>query len=903
MGKNVRRLFDWPIQVQVLVGPLLFFAISLLLAGAATYAVSRVQQLHSDMEASYKFLANANQLSKAMVDMETGMRGYLLSREAGFLDPYNEAYADLPELLLELRRYLAGDPQRTNQINELEILINEWRRTIAEPRINAARSDLSFQVTLPELELSKGLFDSIRAAVNEIEAGEESILAARTARGQRAVRDMLIGLGSVLALGAISLVLTWLLGRRIVDPVRRLGSAADQVAQNDYSIQLPEEGHYELARTSRAFNQMVDSLNQARSELLDQAHALEKQALAAERARLEMDAVLNSVQEAILLVTLDRQILWANRRTQDLFGVNFVELNGAGAEQWRETLAQIYVDADGVTELMRDALIHPDEQISQVVATKWPVPRELMLYSAPVKETSGVTVGRVFAFRDVTHEREVDRMKSEFVSMVSHEFRTPLTSIKGYTDLLSSGEIGALSEDQQEFLQVVQINAGRLMALVNDLLDISRLEAGRVEIKEVTVDVAPLIEGALVSLQLQMQSKQQQLVVELDPALPPVRGDAGRIAQILGNLLSNAHKYTPEGGTITISTAREGDFIRVSITDTGVGMTPEEQGQLFTRFYRAKNPAIQQVGGTGLGLAITRMLVEMHGGSVTVQSALGEGSIFSFTLPIASDMAQPLLESRMDRTPDMVDQLILVVEDEPDMAELSRWHLTRAGYHVLIASNALQGLEMAKKYVPDLILLDVLMPGTDGLTLLKWLKSEPTTAAVPVLLLSILPDEGQGRVLGAVDYLNKPVSSEFLLERIQGILAAKKSPLVLLADSNLSERDLLQSNLQRAGYRTMIAATESEILQAVHAQQPDLLVLDLNSSAINAAEVLRVVRSEESGDHLPVIFIEGVANAQASYDRAALEALTNSQFLTKPFSAEELATLIANKELWPNLTH
>lgn len=897
---KIRQLFDWPIQVQVLAGPLLFFAISLLLAGASTLAMYQVQQTQTEMAESYDFLTDVNQLSRLAVDMETGMRGYVLAKDEDFLEPNTVAMTELPFMLIRVRAYASGSPEQLAQIDLLETRVAEWRRIIAEPRIRAVREGRAPSLSLTELEEGKSIFDSIQEIIEAIHVAEQNNLARYTIASRQAARNMLWGTGIVVGLGAISLLVAWLIGQRIVGPVRLLGNAADQVARRDYSIKLPEEGHYELARTSRAFNLMVDALNQARAELLDQAQALEEQVEIAKRARSETDAVLDAVQDAIFLVTGKKKVVWANQRTEEIFGVQLMKMNQLNSPEWAAAFAQVFVDGEGMRSLVLNAFEHPNQEISEIVAIKWPQPRELLMFSGPVMAQGGATYGRVFAFRDVTKEREVDRMKTEFVSMVSHEFRTPLTSIKGYTDLLTSGEVGELSEDQTEFLQIVQTNADRLLALVNDLLDISRLEQGRVELREVTVDMIPLIQGAMVTLQLQMQSKQQQLLLDLPPSMPPVRGDATRIAQILTNLLSNAHKYTPAGGTITISAAREGDFLRVSVTDTGVGMTEEEQANLFTRFYRAKNIATQDVGGTGLGLTITRTLVEMHGGAITVQSAPDVGSTFSFTLPIAADAIAPMVENRSTHEQKTEGELILVVEDEPDMAELNRWHLTRAGYHVLIAANANEGLQMARDYAPDLILLDVLLPGTDGLTLLNWLKNDETTASIPVLLLSILPDDGQGRTLGAVDYLNKPVTSDFLLTRIRTILASKRSPLILLADSNPSEREHIRHDLHRGGYRTVTAATEDEVLQAVDEQRPDLLVLDLQSSSLDALEILRAVRSKEQAYHLPVIFMVGVTETDSDYDRSALAAFNHSEFLAKPFSVEELAMLIAHQRLRPD---
>ena len=903
---KIRRLSDWPIQTQLLVGPLLFFFISLLLAGSATFAMYQVQQTHTDMEASFGFLNHINRLNTLAVDMESGLRGFALAKDPDFLEPYDAAVAELPGLLTALRQYASDRPTQMAQIDVVERRLTDWQQIIAEPQIRALLDGRAPEITLTELEEGKSVFDTIREIVAEMQMTEQQILAQHTVRSRQAASDMLVGMGFVLVLGGISLMIARVIGRRIVGPVLLLGRAADQVANDDLSIQLPEDGYSELARTSRAFNQMVGALHAAHTELLAQTETLAEVAQAAERARSETVAVLNSVQDAIFLVATDRQVLWVNQRTEEMFGVDLLQMNQLTSKEWAEAFGKVFADGEGMRSLVLNAFEHPDRTISEFVAIKWPIPLELQMYSAPVLGPAGSHSGRVFAFRDVTKAREVDRMKSDFVSMVSHEFRTPLTSIKGYTDLLTSGEVGSLSEEQKEFLQIVHTNADRLMALVSDLLDISRLEQGRVELRSLPVDVGMLTQQALMALQLQMQEKEHQIELLVDPALPAVRGDSARISQILMNLLSNAYKYTPARGSITVSAAREGDFVRVSVADTGVGMSEEEQAQLFTRFYRAKNAATQDVGGTGLGLSIARMLVEMHGGQIRVQSASGAGTTFSFTLPIADepaiDVVLPVVQTLSDNQAEAhvavgSGEMILVVEDEPDMAELNRWHLTRAGYNVLLAANAQEGLEMAHTYLPDLILLDVLLPGTNGLTLLDWLKQDEATAAIPVLLLSILPDDGQGHKLGAVDYLNKPITSDFLLAHIRSILAAKHSPLILLADSNEHESAHIRQEMERGGYRILNVISQDEILRAMEQQQPDLLILDLQSSDLDALGILRAVRGKEQEHHLPVIFMVGMTETDSDYDFSALQAFSHSEFLTKPFSVAELAMLIGNHHL------
>jgi signal transduction histidine kinase len=224
-------------------------------------------------------------------------------------------------------------------------------------------------------------------------------------------------------------------------------------------------------------------------------------------------------------------------------------------------------------------------------------------------------------------------MKDEFISLISHELRTPLTSINGYVALLLEGEAGPLAEEQREFLTIVRKNADRLMGLVNELLDLSRIEAGKVELNRARLDLGPLIRDVASSLRLQIEAKGQQLELDLADDLPSVWADPDRVTQILTNLVSNAHKYTPAGGSIFVRARGQDGRVRVEVRDTGIGLAPDEQAQLFTRFFRARNKATREVGGTGLGLAITRSLIELHGGEISVTSAPGQGSTFCCTLP------------------------------------------------------------------------------------------------------------------------------------------------------------------------------------------------------------------------------------------------------------------------------
>jgi signal transduction histidine kinase len=237
-------------------------------------------------------------------------------------------------------------------------------------------------------------------------------------------------------------------------------------------------------------------------------------------------------------------------------------------------------------------------------------------------------------FRDVTHEREVDRMKTEFVSLASHELRTPLTAIKGFTEMVLDGDAGEINEEVAEYLGIVHSNAERLVALVNDLLDLSRIESGRIQLKSEPVDLSEVVKTVVVTMQPKVQEKGQSLAVSVDPAAVSVVGDKDKLIQVLTNYISNAHKYTQEEGAIRLDVTQQGSFVHVAVADNGHGIAPEDQARLFTRFYRVDNAMTKEVGGTGLGLSIVKQLIELQGGQVGVQSALGAGSTFWFTAPL-----------------------------------------------------------------------------------------------------------------------------------------------------------------------------------------------------------------------------------------------------------------------------
>ena len=387
----------------------------------------------------------------------------------------------------------------------------------------------------------------------------------------------------------------------------------------------------------------------AENELREALAALETQFRAVERARGETRAVIDAAGEGMALVAPDRRFLLANRRFADLFDLSVPALVGRRFEEFSPLVEKVFADPPGFQRLVAGTASDTDREFTALVAQRWPQERDLQLFSTPVRDEQGGFLGRLYVFRDITREREGDRMKSAFISRVSHELRTPLTSIKGFVDILLDGEAGEIGGEQREFLEIVSNNAERLVLLINDLLDVSRIESGRATLKRAAVDLAPLARGVVASLRPATEMGGQQVIIDMSPDLPPVDADADRLRQILGNLLAHAHNQTPAGGTIKIAAAHEGAMARIAVSDSGPGFAPDEQERVFDTFFQAHNRAAQGNNGTGLGMAIVRSLVVMHGGEITLSSVPGTGSTFSFTLPIATPVTSATIDGEEAR--------------------------------------------------------------------------------------------------------------------------------------------------------------------------------------------------------------------------------------------------------------
>jgi len=514
--------------------------------------------------------------------------------------------------------------------------------------------------------------------------------------------------------------------------------------------------------------------------------------------------------------------------------------------------------------------------------------RVVSMHLAPVISSGHEFLGVVSVFRDITAEVEADRAKSEFVSTVSHELRTPMTSIVGYVDLLLAGVTGPLGEMQTNFLEKVKTNAGHLTNLVNDLLDISRLETGRVELQCAPVAIELLIESVIDLLRPKIEDKEQRIYAVIPDNLPKVYGDSARLTQILTNLVSNAYKYTPTGREIGLYPYVRDGCMHVAVVDNGIGIALENQQKIFDRFYRVEDdPAVYEVSGTGLGLAITLSLIQMHGGEIGLESELGKGSIFTFSVPLAEGEAGADVGNvPLGLAHDTPANQVLVVDGDVEFATVLQTALESNGCAVNIVASGEDALHIARKTLPDLIVLDARLPDLNGFEVLQLLKRVPVTADIPVIIVSVVQERERGLNLGAVEYLTKPVDIDNFITVVTRILE-KRGP-VLVVDNDKSVLDAVRSALQAYGVGVRTARSVDMTLKLLEDVQPALMLVDFALPDINSYQRLEQVKRNLTLVDIPLIVMSGQV-MDTSDNQVALQKFGAVRFLTKPFSIENLA--------------
>ncbi|MCZ8514418.1 response regulator [Paenibacillus filicis] len=453
---------------------------------------------------------------------------------------------------------------------------------------------------------------------------------------------------------------------------------------------------------------------------------------------------------------------------------------------------------------------------------------------------------------------EANQIKSQFLANMSHELRTPLNAIIGYSEMLKE-EADELGEIRfADDLEKINAAGKHLLALINDILDLSKIEAGKTELYLEDCDIPGIVQEVVTTSYPLIEANKNRL--EVDILEGSMKTDITKLRQILFNVLSNASKFTKEG-TIWVSAAYEAQDgihgISFRVKDTGIGMTPEQLAQLFQAFKQADSSTTRKYGGTGLGLAISQRLCQIMAGKITVSSEYGQGATFSIWLPLV-DHPPSGSASLLSESPDVRSEgssTVLVIDDDPAMLQLMQRYLGKEDWTVVLARNGQEGIRLAKKLHPAVISLDVLMPGMDGWNVLTTLKNDPGLANIPVVMISMTDDKNLGYALGASEFLTKPIYRERLISVLEKYIDERQSNSVLVIEDDMATSQMMTKMLEKEGNRVTRAGNGHLALQNVAQAKPQLILLDLMMPEMDGFEFVTELRKREEWRSIPIVVV------------------------------------------------
>jgi len=791
-----RSLFNklWP---RLLLG---FFVPLILFLAASIVAFMAIQRLVVVLEweqHSEVVLTKSFALQESVLAMTAAQRGHHLLGRDEFRRDFDGHRRDLLTSLEDLRTLVSDNAGQLERIREVKKLEAAWyekaRPSFAlwqeRPKFFIGEEFSRFVARL-NMEQSVELLAKMEQTISGLIRTEVGILEKRRNEVRaRTTESMWAIVLAIIVSAGFSLAISWLLAGSITRPIQRLGHAVANMRQGKFQSVTPH-GPVEIADLVRGFNLMGIALAE-RTRLLESSEL---------RYRTIVGATSN------VLWTTDSQ--GNNTEMTSWCAFTGQHKDEASGDCWlnavhpedRELFVQRWQEGVGKRKHMEDEV-----RIRRCDGEY----RHFNCRGVPVFDSAGGVVEWVRICIDITerrHEEQLlrekeaaeaaNRAKSEFLAKMSHELRTPLNAVIGMSKMLTTQRFGVLNSKQLDYLSDITNAGEHLLGLINEILDLSRVEVGRIDLSIEALKVGDMVDNVVSTLRTLADNKRVQLTVV--PLRPDqlIEADAARFKQILINLLSNAVKFTPSGGSVhvrcqwtasveplsAVVDAHDATAIRIDVEDTGIGIDPADHGKIGLEFFQANREVHRAQEGTGLGLALSRRLVELMGGKLWFSSEVGKGSVFSFALPRQVKLSEPNL--RADQPVASVganrreQPLVLIVDDYVATNKLFADWLDEAGLQTASAFDGKSGLEQARALKPQLILLDVRMPDLDGLDVLARLKSDPETAAIPVVIVSILENDPETRELDIVEWLIKPLDKETMLQRLRSLGVDKLMPAV-----------------------------------------------------------------------------------------------------------------------------
>lgn len=965
----------WPREKRLIQIGFVAAASIMLLVGAESYRDTiRVAEAAAARKHSFDVRSLLSDTSARLVDAETGQRGFLLTGDDAYLEPYHAAIKRVDRMLAELKNSTADNPNQQKRLPELEQLIDkklaELQRTIdlrKQDGLTAANAVVlggegkrwmdQIRSVLADMQNEENRVRAIQAvemtgALNRcsriVIAGNllsASLLIAifallfrALAQRKRAqegleksekwfsttlasIGDAVIATdmnGAVSFMNPVAESLTgWSLEdargksmdlvfdivnketrRPVENPVKKVFREGKVVGLADHTILLSKSGK-EFDIEDSAAPITVD-VGTTFGVVLVFRDITEKKLAEQESSRQRdlQQLILATVTDGVVVADTNGKFLLFNVAAERFIGIGAIN---ATPDQWSDQYGSYL--PDGVT-------LYPPSELPLVRAMRGenvdavelfirnanvPDGRLLSITGRPLRGDDGTLKGGVVVLHDITLQKRAQeallrakeeaertsKFKDQFLSTMSHELRTPLNAVLGFSDLLADERYGPLNEKQRRYIDHIHTGGKHLLSLISDILDLSKIEAGRMELALESLTVEGAFAEVLSVMQPLADKKSQLLSANAEPGLA-VRADATRFKQVLLNLLGNAVKFTPNGGRIELAARLTDGKVRVEVRDNGPGIPPDEQQRIFEAFYRLCEFG-KKNEGTGLGLAITQRLVELHGGQLGLDSQLGQGSCFYFSLPATPSVRESLVRKIEIASRSSVPTRVLVIEDDRVTAHLIQSQLTSAGYQVTLCEEPQNALDIAAQLQPSAITLDIVMKPRNGWEVLTQLKRDPRTTDIPLIVVSIVDQPSMGTLLGADEYLVKPVDKTTLLNAIarhaRPRSGAKPRQPILIVEDDTPTREFIAEMLSAQGYAVATAADGAEARAQVIASLPELVILDMMLPKVSGFELLGEWRASLRTATLPVFVLtsKDLSQEEQGYLRTHAEVLLRKQ--------------------------
>ena len=765
---------------------------------------------------------------------------------------------------------------------------------------------------------------------------------------------------TILSLG-IALFLTINRVRRLTDPIRRLADAANIIANGQRSVQVEINSKDEIGRLATSFNEMAASLEQNEAALkrkIVETRSLYEIGQEINAQVVLKPTLQLIVERAHELLQAEVSLLALRQEDSDTFTIQAYSGTvpealakmrirpGEGLGGWVVATGKPKMVGDYQEEYpdspfleivqeanVRSAVVVPlkardvvtgvlyihsrdphkfreeDQQLLSALADHAAIAIENAKLYEQARQHAETLEAKV---RERTREleatnqelqqanlkiREADRLKSEFLANMSHELRSPMNAIIGFTRLVQRKSADVLPTKQRENLEKVEISANQLLGLINDILDLSKIEAGKMILSTSPFDLASLVGACFATVEPMVKTDRVRLVKEVPGNLPEVLSDQDKLKQIIINLLSNALKFTEEG-EVKLSAVLEDSLLKIAVSDTGIGIPFHALQYIFDEFRQVDGSSTRRYGGTGLGLSITKKLTHLLGGTIDVSSVEGEGSTFTVTIPLERREDVPAEEVKTDqevlvRAEMRGKKVLLAIDDDPNVLILLRENLEEEGYYIVGALSGDEGVQKARDLQPFAITLDILMPHKDGWEVLNDLKADPATRHIPVIVLSIIDNRELGFSLCAFDYLMKPFDKATILSALQ---RASRAPTnrVLVVDDEPDAVNLITQLLEDEGYQIKGAYSGEEAFHALEDEVPDIILLDLLMPQMDGFDVIQRIKTNPDWSDIPIVVVtaKDLTDADWEFLRQRVDKIIRKTGLDKETLVREVQDLL-----------